>query len=180
MNQANFAGRSIRFSNAFVGFALLMTLWAPSSTAAQFSPPDVSIKSIPFSGTLKTDLEEISVAGTLHLRSEVTLTSTTVFAKIDSNISQTTGVGAKSGQRFVGVGAPLKTCKIPAGPRRSAPVSLDFTSPYLLVPTGPLTPFYARGAPPRSLVLVIHAAFLSDGSLLDASSVVSNRPVRVP
>jgi hypothetical protein len=179
MNQANFAPRSIRFSDAFVGLALLMTLWAPLSTAAQVSPP-VSIKSIPFSGMLKTDLEEISVAGTLHLRSEVTLTSTTVFAKIDSNISQTTGVGTKSGQRFVGVGAPLNTCKIPAGPRRSAPVSLDVTSPYLLVPTGPLTPFYARGAQPRSLVLVIHATFLSDGSLLDASSVVGNRPSRVP
>ena len=180
MNQDNFAARSMRFSDAFVGFALIMTLWAPSGTAAQFSPLGRSFKSIPFSGTVKTDLEEISVAGILHLRSEVTLTANTVFAKIDSNISQTTGVGAKSGQRFVGASAPLKMCKIPVGPRRSAPVSLDVTSQYLLVPIGPLTPFYARGAPPRSLLLVIHATFLSDGSLLDASSVVGNSPAHIP
>src|SRR5262249_21657988 len=144
MDQDRFEVRSksLRLSNPIVGLALFMTLLVRSGTAAQFSPPVVTLKSISFDGTLKTDLEDISVAGILHLRSDVTLTATTVYARVDSNISQTTGIGLTSGQRFVGVGVQLQMCKIPAGRRGSLPVSIDITSQYMLVPTGPPSPFY--------------------------------------
>src|SRR5262245_54542297 len=169
--------KSMRISNAIAALALIMTLLVPSGTSAAVSAPVVTVTSILFSGTLKTDLEDISVAGTLHLRSEVTLTATTVFARVDSNISQTTGLGLKSGQAFVGVSVPLQMCKIPAGLRGSLPISVDINSQFRLVPTGPPSPFYVRGAPQKPLLLIIHASFLSDGSLLGASALVSNSPI---
>ena len=180
MDQDRLAARSksMRISNAIAALALIMTLLVPSGTSA--AAPVVTVKSILFSGTLKTDLEDISVAGTLHLRSEVTLTATTVFARVDSNISQTTGIGLKSGQAFVGVSVPLQMCKIPAGPRGSLPVSVDINSQFRLIPTGPPSPFYVRGAPQQPLLLIIHASFLSDGSLLGASSLLGNVPPQVP
>ena len=48
--------------------------------------------SIPFSGTLSSDLEDISVSGVLHIVTEVTFAANTVFGRVHTNISSTTGV----------------------------------------------------------------------------------------
>jgi len=123
---------------------------------------------------LRTDVEDISITGTLRLRTEAILTQTTVFAEVESNLSNTSGVGVTSGQAFVGVAAALQMCHVPVGRRSSAPVSLDVTSQFRLVPTGPPSPLYPRGAPTRSLLLLIHTSFSGDGNLVGASAEVGD------
>src|SRR5262245_3570383 len=93
---------------ALAFIAILLVSPGENATAAQAFGPVTTNVSIPFSGTMKTDIEDISITGTLHLRTEAILTQTTVFAEVESNVSATTGVGVTSGQTFVAVGAALQ------------------------------------------------------------------------
>jgi hypothetical protein len=141
--------------------------------AALFSTPVTTTVSIPFSGILATNLEDISITGILHLTAHVTLTRTSVFAEVNSNISNTTGVGTKSGQSFVGVGAELQMCAIPAGPRSSSPVPLQLTAQFRLLPSGQRIPLY-QNVREGSLLLILQLAFRADGTLVEASVLVGN------
>ncbi len=157
-----------------VVFLLFMTVYL-TTVAAQFSQPIVTARSLPFSGTLKTPLEDIGISGTLHIETHVTLTKTAVFAEVNSTISQTTGVGATSGQSFVGVPIPLQMCKIPAGSRTSSDIGLDLTPQFRLIPAGPPTPFYQRGVPETQLPLILHVKFNGDGTLAAATALLQTQ-----
>jgi len=107
------------------------------------------------------------VAGILQIVAQVTFTSQTVFARVHTNISSTTGVGTKSGQKFVGVGVSLQTCGLPTGPRSSARVLLELTNQFRLIPLGPFSPAY-QNVREGSLPLILELTFRSDGPLVDA------------
>lgn len=160
-------------------FVVVLTLLViPSNIggAPQFSKETTTVLSIPFSGALRTDMEDVSVSGVIQLQTHVTLTRTTLFARVVTSLSQTTGTGITSGQTFVAVGGPQQMCKVPAGTRGSGPVALEINPTYRLIPTGPSSPFYVRGAPERSLPLEAKVTFSSDGTLLSATVVVGENP----
>jgi hypothetical protein len=144
-----------------------------TTAAAQFSAPIVTATSIPFSGTLTTPFEQIAISGTVQIQTHVTLTKTTVFAEVNSTISQTAGTGATSAQKFVGVPVPLQMCKIPAGLRNSSAIGLDLTAQFRLIPVGPLSPFYPRGIPETQLPLIVQVKFRGDGTLAGATALLA-------
>jgi hypothetical protein len=157
-------------SVAISGLALICVTFlslSPVRAATEASPPVTTTLSIPFSGTLSTDIEDISVIGILQIVTQVTFTSQTIFARVITNISSTTGVGTKSGQKFVGVGASLQTCGLPTGPRSSAHVPLELTNQFRLIPLGPFSPAY-QNVQQGSLLLILQLTFRSDGPLVDA------------
>jgi len=107
------------------------------------------------------------MTGILQIVTQVTFTSQTIFARVHTNISSTTGVGTTSGQKFVGVGALLNTCGLPTGPRSSARVPLELTPQFRLIPVGPFSPAY-QNVREGSLPLILQLTFQSDGLLVDA------------
>ena len=152
-------------------FAALVPLSA-GRAADLFSPPVTTTMSMPFSDTLATDKEDISVSGLLHIEAYVTLTPTTIFGKVHTNISDTTGIGMTSGQMFLGVGASSQHCALPAGLRSSSsPTSLQLTPQYRLSPSAPLSPLYEQFQE-GSLPLILQLTFRRDGTLVGVSVVV--------
>src|SRR5262245_37291708 len=114
-NSTSLSGVMVVARLAVMSLAVLQSgPWAAAEPAA----PSTTVV-VPFSGIVHTDIEDISVSGALHIQADVTLTPTTVFARIHTNISATKGIGNTSGQAFVGVSVPLKMCFIPAGRRDS-------------------------------------------------------------
>jgi len=162
----------VSITGLIVVFAVLVPL-SVGPMAARSSTPVTTTLSIPFSGILATNLEDISITGILHLTAHVTLTRTSVFAEVHSNISHTTGVGTKSGQRFLGVSAALQMCAIPVGPRSGSPDPLQLTAQFGLVPSGQLIPLY-QNVREGSLPLLLQVAFGADGTLVEVSVLVGN------
>src|SRR5262249_15237869 len=115
--------------------ALLLTLAATvpftaKPAAALTSLPVKTTVAVPFSGTFASNLEAISIKGTLHIETDVTLTRAAMFAKVRTNITDATAVGMKSGQKFVGLAAALQSCALPISDRGYNPVSLRLTPRY--------------------------------------------------
>ena len=169
-NCVAFSGAMAMATVTVVSIALLRS--TPLAAAEPAAPPSTVV--IPFSGIVHTDVEDISVSGTLHIQADVTLTPTTLFTRVHSNISATKGVGSTSGQAFVGVSVPLTMCFIPAGRRDSNAITLELTSQYQLIPTGPLSSFYARGGRQAPLLLLVQIRFQGDGTITGANAVVSS------
>jgi hypothetical protein len=174
--------RSVAIPALAIIFAALAILNGSVRAATVPSSP-ITTMSIPFSGVLSTNIEDISVTGILNIVVQVTFTSTTVFAKVHTNISNTTGTGLTSGQQFVGVGASLQTCGLPAGPRGANTDLLELTPQYGLLPLPPLASLYAN-VREGSLPLLLQLTFQGDGTVSGISAVVgssrfSSTPARI-
>lgn len=137
---------------------------------------------IPFSGILGTDIEDISVSGTLHIETHAALTPEFLVATVHTNISNATGVGTTSGQQFVAVGASLQTRGRPVGLGVNAE-PLQLTLQFGLLPVPPLSPEYQH-VREGALLLILQLTFRDDGTVSGASSAVgtsrfSATPARV-
>jgi hypothetical protein len=156
---------------AVIGLTSVFVAVVPiSATRATASPPVTTTMALPFSGILGTDIEGISVSGTLHIETQVALTPEFLVATVHTNISNATGVGTTSGQRFVAVGASLQTCGLPVGLGANAePVQL--TLQFRLSALPPLSPEYQR-VREGSLLLILQLTFRNDGTVSGATSAV--------
>jgi hypothetical protein len=172
---------------AFAVHALIVALFtfAPPATGpaiAQVLPPVTSVMTVPWSGTLVTDLEEISVSGVMRIQVESRFTRRNVFTKIRTSISQTVGVGVTSGQTLVGVGVSLNTCSIPTNSRSAGRFPLEFISQHELVPTDPIFPMYQR-VRRGPLPLIYEITLGGDGRLAGAVVRIGAtrfRPASIP
>jgi len=123
---------------------------------------------VPFSGTLVTETESISVSGIMHIQVESRLARRTLFSKVRTSISQTIGLGATSQQAFVGVGASLNTCSIPVNSPSASRFPLEFVSQHRLVARDPVTEIYQRQRE-GPLPLIYEIALDGEGHLAGAS-----------
>jgi hypothetical protein len=172
----------MRAPSTAAGRALIVALLAlaPPVTApvqSQALSPTTSVMTVPFSGTLVTGLEEISVSGVMRIQVESRLARRTMFSKIRTSISQTVGLGATSQQAFVGVGTSLNTCSIPASSRSDGRFPLEFVSQHRLVAREPVTAVYQhqREGP---LPLIYEISLDGEGHLAGASVRVGVARVR--
>ena len=164
---------SIPVWGAWLAFILVILPFATSGLslgrAATIPPnPVTTTLSIPISGTLSTDIEDISITGVLNIVTESTFAANSVFARVHTNVLNTSGIGLRTGQRFIAVGASLQTCGLPTTPNSAGRLFVDLTPQFRLVPLAPLAPAY-KAIREGSLPLVLQVTFQSDGRLVDAT-----------
>jgi hypothetical protein len=152
--------------------------------AAQDLQPVTSTMTVPWSGILTTDLENVAVSGTISFEATSIFTRKTVFTKIEAKISRAVGVGLTSGQTFVAMDAAVHTCSIPGRLRNSNSNDLpyEFMSEHRLLPSGTITSFYQQ-VREGSLALISEFTFQADGSLAAAVVRIGStrfRPAATP
>jgi len=156
---------------AVTGLTAVFATVAPfSATRATAAPPVTTTMAIPFSGILGTDIEGISVSGTLHIQTHVALTPDFLVATVHTNISNATGIGTTSGQQFVAVGASLQTCGLPVALGANAD-PLQLTLQFRLSPLPPLSSQYQH-VREGALLLILQLTFRDDGTVSGATSAV--------
>jgi hypothetical protein len=157
----------------------LLALMPPTVAPAQTLRPARSLVSVPWSGILSTDVEDISVTGVIQIQVDATLTRKTIFTKVSTTITQTTGIGLTSGQAFVGVGTSLSTCSIPVGSRNSDRFPLELISEQQLTPSGSVSALYlgVRSVP---LSLIPEITFREDGGPDLVRIRIGNSQLRSP
>jgi hypothetical protein len=159
---------------------IAMCFFGLRSTPLRAEPaPSAIVVAVPFSGTVHTNAEDISVSGTLHIQMDLDQTQKTVFTRLHTNLSDTKGTGLTSGQDFVGVGAPLTMCFFPIGDVTASSIVFEQTSGFRLIATGRLAPFYSSGRPETTLVLVPSITVTPAGTLIDATVIVNSNRVGV-
>ena len=149
---------------------LTFLVLGPPVTAPAHSevvPKVTSHFTIPWSGVLSSDVEDIFLTGSLDIQVESVSVHGTLFTKLRSSISDTTGFGMTSRQEFIGVGGGMSTCSLPASSRAIGRFPVEVSSQQRLLVKGAVVSQYeaSRQAP---LPLVFELTLSGDGRPLGA------------
>jgi len=134
---------------------------------------------VPWSGVLNSDVEDIFVTGSIDIDVESISVRGTLFTKLRSSISTTSGFGLTSRQDFVGTGGVMNTCSLPASSPGVGRFPVEVVSEQRLLVSGPVTSPYetVREAP---LPVIYQVTLSGDGRLLGAQVRMGRTRFRTP